>query len=65
MESQDYNNNNERYSAEFEHITKETVVAELEKLKLIDDDYHSDDDNRVNPFEKRILFVIYNWIVVL
>ena len=65
MESQDYNNNNERYSAEFEHITKETVEAELEKLKLIDDDYHSDDDNRVNPFEKRILFVIYNWIVVL
>jgi len=46
MESQDYNNNNERYSAEFEHITKETVEAELEKLKLIDDDYKSDDDKR-------------------
>ncbi len=57
MESQDYNNNNERYSGEFEHITKETVEAELEKLKLIDDDYQSDDDKRVNPFEQmNILF---------
>jgi len=42
------NNNNDvtkKYMPDIGAITKDTVEAELEKLKLIEDDYQSDDDN--------------------
>ncbi len=47
MENKDINNNGtERTPVNFDLITKDTVEAELEKLKIIDDDYYSDDDRR-------------------
>jgi hypothetical protein len=45
-----------------EELTKDNVEAELARLKLIDDDYQSDDENRVkNPFElnKTALFLYF------
>ncbi len=35
---------NNNSSIHLESITKDTVEAELEKLKLIEDDYESDDN---------------------
>jgi hypothetical protein len=50
MESTDLNNNqNDAFkSTDFGIITKDTVEAELDKLKIIEEDYYSDDDYRVN-----------------
>jgi hypothetical protein len=42
MLTMDVNNNNS--SCRIDSITKDTVEAELEKLKLIEDDYESDDN---------------------
>ncbi len=39
-----YNTTN-NYVPDIDAITKDTVEAELKKLKLIEDDYQSDDDN--------------------
>ena len=41
----DANNN-----CEFDLLTADNVEAELEKLKLIDNDYYSDDDDRVSQY---------------
>lgn len=51
----DVNNNSsttqDRYVTNFDVLTKDNVEAQLEKLKIIDDDYQSDEDNRVGPFD--------------
>lgn len=50
----DVNNNSfttqDRYVTSFDVLTKDNVEAQLEKLKIIDDDYQSDEDNRVKSF---------------
>ncbi len=50
----DCNNNSysaqDRYVTNFDVLTKDNVEVQLEKLKIIDDDYQSDEDNRVRYF---------------
>lgn len=58
------NNNNDvtkKYMPDIGAITKDTVEAELEKLKLIEDDYQSDDDND-RVFRNNVIFIRYQLI---
>ncbi len=50
----DTNNN-----CNFDLLTQDNVEDELEKLKLIENDYYSDDDDRVNWINNRYYSIIY------
>lgn len=39
--------NNNQLDTDFDYLTPENVEAELQRLKIIEDDYYSDDEQRV------------------